>query len=209
MLTNFDLSTFLRNSSAHNRTSVGLSNTAHGLDSSCNCLTNLSCLQPVMLTSWNSEMIGTVAVPGLYLSCYVLEGIIRSTLRCFYLRPCVNVMISYISTTEQVNINPQPLETARDRSYTMNSTIAEMFDHLMVDTWSETISARAHFEACQPLTCTYSFVARHDLIYILTVLLGIIGGLNRLLRLIVPIIVRMTHTLFERRRNRVGVITTE
>ena len=209
MLTNLDLSAFSRYSTTRNRTTVGLTNTTYGLDASCNCLTNPSCLQPVMLSAWNSDVTGTVVVPGLYLGCYTLEAILHSSLRCFYLRPCINVMISYVSTTERVNINPQPLDTALDRSYTINSTIGEMFDHLMVDTWSETISVRAHFEACQPLTCTYSFVTRHDLIYILTALLGIIGGLNRVLRLIVPFIVRMAYKLFERRRNRVEVITTQ
>ena len=199
MMTNLNLSGYLRGAPQRSWTTVGLTNVTYGPNSSCNCLTNPSCLQPVTLGAWNFNDQDELTLPGLYLGCYVFEAILRSSLRCFYLRPCIQVMIAYISIGERPNINPQPLEVARNILYTINSTVDEMLDRMMVETWAVTISSRAHFDACRPESCTYSFVARHDLIYIITILLGIVGGLSKILRWTVPYAVLLGFRIVWRR----------
>ncbi len=48
-----------------------------------------------------------------------------------------------------------------------------------------------YYNQCQPAQCTYIYDTRNDVIYIVTTLFGIAGGLTTVLKLILPRLIRL------------------
>ncbi|CAF3657481.1 unnamed protein product [Adineta steineri] len=73
----------------------------------------------------------------------------------------------------------------------MNSTIEELVDELMVEEWNSSTIYDGYYNECQPSKCSYSYQTRNDLIYIITTVIGLVGGLITVLKLIVPRVVQL------------------
>ncbi|CAF4519105.1 unnamed protein product, partial [Rotaria sp. Silwood2] len=48
-----------------------------------------------------------------------------------------------------------------------------------------------YYNACQPIKYTYSYATTTDLLYILTTLFGLVGGMMTILKLVVPLFVKI------------------
>ncbi|CAF1538737.1 unnamed protein product, partial [Adineta steineri] len=70
-----------------------------------------------------------------------------------------------------------------------NSTVQEMMDELMIETWNSSIMYESYYNECQPSQCSYTVDTKNDAIYIITTLIGLVGGLITVLKLMVPRIV--------------------
>lgn len=66
-----------------------------------------------------------------------------------------------------------------------------IIEQLMVESWSKEISYNSYYSKCAPLYCTYSVTQRRDVILIVTILLGLFGGLNVVLKLLTPLIIKL------------------
>jgi hypothetical protein len=73
--------------------------------------------------------------------------------------------------------------------FTVNTSCNELASHLFVEAWTNTTSHENYFTYCQPVECQYSFVSKNGVLVIITLVLGIIGGLNTILRILTPWIV--------------------
>lgn len=56
----------------------------------------------------------------------------------------------------------------------------------MVEQWNITSAFESYYQECQPTQCTYVFQTRNDAIYIVTTLVGLVGGLNTVLKFVTP-----------------------
>ncbi|CAF1563008.1 unnamed protein product [Adineta steineri] len=72
----------------------------------------------------------------------------------------------------------------------MNSTIQELVDKLMVEEWTNSTIYDGYYNECQPSKCSYSHETKNGLIYIITTVIGLVGGLITVLKLIIPRAVR-------------------
>jgi hypothetical protein len=67
-----------------------------------------------------------------------------------------------------------------------NSTIKEVVDQLMVEQWNQSIMYDRYYNSCQPVECIYTHQTKNNPIYIVTTLIGLLGGLITFLKIIVP-----------------------
>ena len=70
----------------------------------------------------------------------------------------------------------------------------------MVENWTKHISYESYFDNAAPLYCTYSVADRGDIVYLVTLLFGLFGGLNIALRLLTPLFLRMVYWLMNHGR---------
>jgi hypothetical protein len=63
-------------------------------------------------------------------------------------------------------------------------------DNVMIEEWSTEASYELFFDQCDPSYCTYSVNERPGIIFIVTSLIGAFSGLNVVLKLLIPLIVR-------------------
>jgi hypothetical protein len=140
-------------------------------------------------------------VPGLRMGCYLIESLLQSTLECFYSQTCIDTLRSYqtVSSSMPVRALNVPLSSV----YNVNSTIQELVDNLMIEQWNASPTYERYYSECHPTECTYTFETRNDLIYIVTTLFGIVGGLTTVLKLIAPRVVKFIMYCIQKQRTRV------
>ena len=125
-------------------------------------------------------------IPGFSASCLPVTSLLHSTLECFYDQMCLDELLSFVSTNKSFTAMSS-IERSR---FSIISTVKSILDFIMVEKWSTNISYENYFVQCAPISCSYSTMKRHDFVFILTKVIGLLGGLILVLELIIPIIVR-------------------
>ena len=73
--------------------------------------------------------------------------------------------------------------------------IGELMNELFVQDWHTTSNYSNYFSVCVPVSCQYSFIQRRTFPNIITVLLGIYGGLTIFLCTFSPLVMNMYQKL--------------
>jgi hypothetical protein len=170
--------------------------------SACHCAYSATCVEPSSIFNLTSNTI-VFSVPGLYIGCFVIEALLQSTLECFYDQTCINQLQSYLLSSSPMNVTA--LDSSLPTQYFINSTIEELLNNLMVEQWNSSLIYDSYYNECQPAQCTYTHQAKNDIIYIVTTLVGLLGGLITVLNLVVPRLVKLfvRYVLRQRRVTRV------
>src|SRR5690349_6147317 len=87
-------------------------------------------------------------------------------------------------------VNITALDPSVSSRYFVNSTIQQLVNSLMVEEWNSSVRYDSYYHECQPAQCIYTHTTRNDIIYIVTTLIGLVGGLMSVLKLIVPPLVK-------------------
>jgi hypothetical protein len=166
--------------------------------SGCSCGVSAMCTYQSPIYDYpNTAVLFTV--PNFYSGCYVIESLLQSTLQCFYNQTCIDQLISYFASPLFMNITA--LQPSMSSQYFTNSTIQNLIDHLMVEQWNSSSMYDNYYNECQPAQCTYTYQTRNDLIYIITTLIGLVGGLITVLKLVIPRVVNIfVRYILKRRR---------
>ena len=160
---------------------------------------NCSCGASQMCTS--PALIDDRTVRGFRVGCDPLEALLQSTLACLYDSTCI-LTVKYMYAASSLVM--RPLNRSLSAS---NVTVKSLLDNLMVDRWESSVNYERHFDACAPLLCTYTLNTQATPIYIVTTIIGLFGGLNVLLKIVVPVSVRIVRQLFARRQSQVQPTT--
>ena len=136
----------------------------------CDCAVSSSCIQ-------NS----TPIIAGYFVGCLPLESYLRSTLECLSSQSCLDQISSAIASS----YIPPPLSITESR-FAIKTLNNDIVDELFIESWSSNASYEQFFEECQPKACMYRVAKRNNPIYVITTLLGLLGGINILLRLFIP-----------------------
>jgi hypothetical protein len=86
--------------------------------------------------------------------------------------------------------------------------VNDLVDQLMVDEWSFNASYDSYFAQCNPSTCTYTYATQFDILFIITTVMGIIGGVVTILMLLTLPLVSFTRR-FVCRQRRLSVTQNE
>jgi hypothetical protein len=86
--------------------------------------------------------------------------------------------------------------------YLENSTIEDLLDELMVEEWNSSIIYENYFNECEPTECIYTHQTKKNPIYIVTTIVGLIGGLTTALKLIVLRLVKVITLCIQKLRVR-------
>jgi beta-lactamase regulating signal transducer with metallopeptidase domain len=103
-------------------------------------------------------------------------------------------------------MNVTSLNVSLSIQFFENSTIDDLLNQLMVEEWNSSSMYDNYYSQCQPSKCSYTRTAKNSAIYIVTTLIGLIGGLITVLKLIVPRLVMFVRKRKEFRRAAAGKI---
>ena len=131
-------------------------------------------------------------VTGFFTGCYIVEGILKSTLQCLYNETCVNMLQSFISSP---SMNVVSMDTPSSSRFQQNSTVETLVNQLMVEKWHLSSVYEDYYNQCQPTKCIYTYVGRNGITYIVATVFGLIGGLVAILRVLIPRLVKFTPRL--------------
>ncbi|CAF0953880.1 unnamed protein product [Adineta steineri] len=156
-------------------------------------ITVLSCVVPQVVKVFN--------VTGFYVGCYTTEALLRSTLECFYNQTCIDKLQLYLLSPSPMNVTA--LDSSLSSQYSQDSTIEYLLNNLMIEEWNPTQMYDQYYNECQPIECTYTIRTRNNILYVITTLIGIIGGLTRVSKILVPLLVKIIVYCFRKWRSRV------
>ncbi|CAF1565230.1 unnamed protein product, partial [Didymodactylos carnosus] len=150
-------------------------NGANGQVCSCSttnkCIGQLSIYNDSLNNLINGREISIFNITGMFRGCYLIEALLQSTLECFYQQQCLRQLEYHLNSTSKVNITLLSLSV--NSTYQSNTTIGDIVYQLMVEQWNPNVSYDQYYQQCQPKQCTYTYVQRFVLIYIITTILGL------------------------------------
>ncbi|CAF1508838.1 unnamed protein product, partial [Adineta ricciae] len=154
-----------------------------------NCLCSLSSTCFIQSSIPYSHKAPPFIVPGVYQGCYVIDGLFRSTLECFYDQSCIDKVQFYAVST--ITFRAQAMYPLTKSRFLINSTMGEIIEELMIEEWNWTPKYEYYYNECQPIECKYSYETEGGIVYIVTATIGVIGGLFTALKIAVPFCVNV------------------
>lgn len=138
--------------------------------------------------------------PGMILACTSIDSILNSDYRCFFNQDCIDMLLS-LYNFDMPNRLPLPAPTlaisAMNNSilsrFVPNDTMNTLISELLIEQWSIISNFKGYYESCAPANCTYTVTERFDIGYAITTITGLCGGLVIVLRLVIPLIIRLIH----------------
>ncbi|CAF1287551.1 unnamed protein product [Adineta ricciae] len=173
-------------------------------DDDCICPTSSTCVRQSSIYTYPVSM-PLFKVPNFYIGCYVIESLLQSTLQCFYDQNCIDTVISYVTYSPPIAVTA--LNSSLPSNYLINTTFNDILQNLMIEQWNSSVNHEDYYKQCHPAECTYIYETRNDLLYIITTLIGLIGGLSTGLRILVPFVVKLIRRK-KRQQNTFNVLTT-
>ncbi|CAF1658775.1 unnamed protein product, partial [Adineta ricciae] len=128
----------------------------------------------------------TIFVPGMKAGCKPIESLMESTNECLFHQGCLKSVISYMNYSSLKNSSFTILNSSLS---TRHVTIKELVKDLFIKDWIVNKSYEKYFSSCQPLFCQYTHDRRRTFIEISIALIGLYGGLEAILILIIPNVV--------------------
>ena len=164
----------------------------------CNCAVSSACIQNVSATQ-NIFLPSRWYVPGFYIGCFIFEALRQSDLHCFYSQTCLDDLQSHWESSQVLQL--QLLDPSALHYFDVMTSVGVIIDRLMVDVWNWTNSHGNYYGVCQPKECSYTKVARNDVVSIVTTVIGLIGGLVTVERLIIPKLISVAFLCIRRKRS--------
>ena len=165
------------------------------------------CYQNIIINVNETQYI----IPGMFQTWFPLQSLLMSTLECFYNETCLSqikqLINSTVSPTNFIILKSSSLLISNNQYHRIDS----LANNLFIQSWNNESSFESYFNQCHPLTCQYTIQTRFNFIYIVTTIIGLIGGINLVLSLLLPFIIKLMthiwHYILQFKRN--NLITTE
>jgi hypothetical protein len=129
----------------------------------CACSSSSRCVEQISMYDYPNTT-SLFDVPDFYIGCYMVESLFQSTLKCFYNQSCINKLESYILSYVSMDITA--LDASVPSLYSVNSTIQELVDNLMIEEWNISTMYESYYTECQPTQCSYKVETRNNVVYI-------------------------------------------
>ena len=133
-------------------------------------------------------------INGFRSGCLPLNALLKSTLECWYNQSCLNNIMNSLPTA---NTSFNVLQRSIFNRSTPTTFINTLIDNLMVEQWSTQINYSLYFAACHPSSCFYTYTERFSILYVVTTLVGLLGGLIKILHLLCP---KLTNVFYQIQR---------
>jgi hypothetical protein len=178
-------------------------------DNGCSCGTSSTCTRPQGFYCTTPPCYYTTArpnqtIPGLIVNCLPVDSLLLSSLQCFYNASCIQMVIEWRSfgltnsTIDPRVVNVIPLDSMINSRFLPNTLMRTITAELFIENWTNSTSFSAYYEQCAPNECIYTYEERFNTAYIISIVLGIIGGLSAALRILIPPIVKLLRRIYYR-----------
>ncbi|CAF1391349.1 unnamed protein product [Adineta ricciae] len=168
-------------------------------DNNCSCGLFPNCTTQASFINTNTSV--NESIKGMKIGCTPSESLLVSTLECFYDQSCLDLIRQY---TNFKNLS-EPLTLMSSR-FLQNTTIDELIQNLFIEKWSTSMFYSLYYEQCSPLLCSFTSIEQFNVFYIITVILGLQGGLTIVLKWICPKLIQIGLNIYENRKKRINSI---
>ena len=172
----------------------------------CDCYLSAWCAEPSPIHDDTLVEI-VLTVRGMLTGCYTLEALLQSTLECFYDQPCFDELTAALSQTIRPNVSI--LDATAASNFSATSKLGEILNELMAEKWIWAVNYSGYYAQCRPSECHYTVKRRNDVIYIVTTVIGLVGGLVTALKVMIPLVVKVIRRKPNPRVQRTGNVNLQ
>ena len=141
----------------------------------------------------DSNVIGFMPT-GISIRCSMLDTALKSSLTCWFNQECFANFYEFMSAfNPYLSTNVTILNGNVSSRFLPDSTVELMVNELMVEYYHISVNFSKYYGTCHPRSCIYTYKERSSRIYIATTIFALIGGLNVVLRLISPLLIKPFH----------------
>jgi hypothetical protein len=144
----------------------------------CSCAGSIQCSLPMIIDN--------ITFAGLAIGCLPSSVLLQSTLECFYNQTCLDTL--HYALFGSVTIPSLPVSINMSSYFPSNTSVGSLFDELFIESWFRQYDYEAFFRTCEVSMCVYTYTQRSDILYVVTTIIGLIGGLTIVFRLICPLL---------------------
>lgn len=83
------------------------------------------------------------------------------------------------------------LDKNKPSRFAINATGEEIIDLFAVEDWNQNIDYNSYYQNCHPINCLYTVTKKSHIPTIITTVIGLIGGVSVILKIFVPLFVRL------------------
>ena len=149
----------------------------------CSCLNGDGCSRLASVKTSNGS---DAFIPGMRADCLIIDSALASTLECYYDAECLFLLHG------RLPIPTTPLSKLfSGKHFAVQSTIQAIYNEMMIEEIITEIRFDSFYSQCDPKFCTYSYTHRFDVLFVLTTIIGIFGGLSFILRFSAPFVATM------------------
>lgn len=113
-----------------------------------------------------------------------MEAVLKSDLRCFFDVECLEELKQKMN----VNVSSVALDSNSTR-YPPVTPLLEIVSDLMVESWINQTIYESYFNQCNPTSCIVTYISRGNIIQMITTTIGLIGGLTKVYKFVIPVMV--------------------
>ncbi|CAF4200171.1 unnamed protein product, partial [Rotaria sordida] len=141
-------------------------------------------------------------IPGLFVSCLLVESLLASSLECFYNISCIQMLIDWYpfdrmeTTLDPRVLNVTALVSTINSRFSPDTKLDIIISQLFIEYWINSTNFSSYYNQCEPDQCFYTYEERFNRAYIIATLLGIVGGLSIVLRILIPSIVILLRRMY-------------
>ena len=122
-------------------------------------------------------------------SCSATGDVLAASLTCWYNETCIDEENNhYIEHNITSPFNDTLLDPMLPSRFQPSTAIGTIFNEIMVEQWDYKVSFHDFYEKCHPSACSYTYEEQGNLIFILSSVIAVFGGLNIILRLLCPVL---------------------
>ncbi|CAF0920912.1 unnamed protein product [Adineta steineri] len=155
----------------------------------CICVISSNCTEPISDFHFNEISTEFPIFSGLRRGCFIDEATLQSTLECYYNQSCLDASHAFFGL--DLSNNFTAMKTTVSSQFNATSVMRDILNEMMVEDWIYTSSHASFYNACQPISCSYSYTAKNDLSVIISDIIGLIGGLTTILMIIIPQLIKL------------------
>ena len=145
----------------------------------CSCAKSSQCLLPMSIDN--------ATFPGLSVGCLPSTVLLQSTLECFFNQTCLETL--HNALFDSVHIPSLPTSVAMSNRFPSNTLVGSLFDELFIESWFRQIDYETFFQTCEVSLCTYIYTQKLDILFVITSIIGLFGGLTIVLRIVCPLLI--------------------
>jgi hypothetical protein len=146
-------------------------------------------------------------MPGWNVGCSVVETVLSSTFECLYNQTCIDSLLNILPTglpsfSYQMNISA--INVSNKNHFKRNTPIQNIADELFIEEWQNNSFYSSFYNQCAPIYCSYKTKRNDYVIFTISKVLGLYGGLTFALQFTVPLVVKIIYIIRNKcRRNTV------
>ncbi|CAF1040384.1 unnamed protein product [Adineta ricciae] len=164
----------------------------------CYCVLDSNCTLEDKVIQGANLISVSWKIGGIYGGCSMVDTTFKSSFASWFDDNFINILKrEFLLSNINIPRFPTKLHPTLPSRYSPTTPTESIFNNLMIEDWNVTYSYENYYSQCRPSSCSFIYEKKTDSAYLVTVILSLIGGINLILRLVSPLIIKINLKLIK------------